>query len=27
VLGVTYDANNHQLGLSYDANGNQLWDG
>ena len=27
VLGVTYDANNHQLGSSYDANGNQLWDG
>jgi RHS repeat-associated protein len=26
ALGVSYDANNHQLGLSYDANGNQLAD-
>jgi RHS repeat-associated protein len=26
ALGVSYDANNHQLGLTYDANGNQLWD-
>src|ERR1019366_673674 len=26
ALGVSYDANNHQLGLTYDANGNQLSD-
>jgi len=26
ALGVSYDANNHQLGLSYDANGNQMAD-
>ena len=26
ALGVSYDANNHQVGLTYDANGNQLWD-
>jgi len=26
LLGVSYDANNHQLGLSYDANRNQLSD-
>ena len=26
ALGVSYDANNHQLGLTYDANGNQLAD-
>jgi RHS repeat-associated protein len=25
-LGVSYDANNHQVGMAYDANGNQLWD-
>jgi RHS repeat-associated protein len=26
AMGVSYDANNHQLGLSYDANGNQMAD-
>jgi RHS repeat-associated protein len=26
TLGVSYDANNHQVGMTYDANGNQLWD-
>jgi RHS repeat-associated protein len=26
AMGVSYDANNHQLGLTYDANGNQLAD-
>ena len=26
ALGVSYDANNHQVGMTYDADGNQLWD-